>query len=68
MRQLVAKKFLDHEVLADWLLGTGQLLIVEGNWWHDNFWGDCQCPKCYKIGANNLGKILMEVRHGLTPG
>lgn len=41
-------------------------ILVEGNTWHDNFWGDCRCEKCRHIkGENNLGKILMKERDGV---
>jgi len=40
--------------------------LVEGNTWHDNFWGDCRCGKCSNIsGANILGKLLESVREKL---
>ena len=45
------------------LKSTGDELLVEGNYWHDNFWGDCRCDKCMKIeGKNHLGLLLMKVR------
>jgi len=45
------------------LLNTGDQLIVEGNFWHDNYWGNCLCDKCMKIkGLNHLGLIIMKVR------
>ncbi len=45
------------------LLETGTTQLVEGNVWHDNFWGSCQCPKCIdKNGINMLGIILMKER------
>lgn len=48
------------------LLSTSNATLVEGNWWHDNFWGDCSCPKCKGIpGANTLGRLLMEIRSKL---
>lgn len=48
------------------LLSTSNATLVEGNWWHDNFWGDCYCPKCKEIpGANTLGRMLMEIRSKL---
>ena len=48
------------------LLSTSNATLVEGNWWHDNFWGDCYCPKCKGIpGANTLGRLLMELRSKL---
>jgi ribA/ribD-fused uncharacterized protein len=37
--------------------------LVEGNTWHDNYWGDCFCNSCQSIvGQNHLGKLLMQVR------
>ena len=45
------------------LLDTGHLELIEGNWWHDNEWGDCTCAKCALIrGRNLLGQLLMHVR------
>lgn len=37
--------------------------LVEGNTWHDNFWGDCTCPSCDdQPGHNHLGILLMQIR------
>ena len=37
--------------------------IVEWNYWHDNYWGNCICDKCLDIkGLNNLGRIIMNLR------
>lgn len=59
----VRAKFKQHPDLAVKLLSTGDALLVEGNHWHDNYWGDCNCADCAGIvGDNNLGKILMLVR------
>lgn len=57
MRGLIQQKFTKHPVLADKLLQTGNLELVEGNTWGDTFWGVCD-----GIGTNWLGKILMDVR------
>jgi ribA/ribD-fused uncharacterized protein len=66
MQDLVAQKFDGHPDLVKLLLATGDIELVEGNTWHDNFWGDCRCPSCAKInGQNWLGRILMEVRERL---
>lgn len=67
MRQLVRAKFMEHDECREWLLGTEIKLIVEGNVWHDNFWGNCRCgaPRCDKTGKNHLGQILMDIRHEL---
>ncbi len=62
MDELVRKKFKDS-YLKFKLLATGDQEIVEGNRWHDNFWGDCFCKKCQHMqGCNHLGRILMGVR------
>ena len=63
MRDRVLKKFFDHRELADQLLATGGAKLIEGNHWHDNFWGDCTCTTCGSIpGQNVLGITLMDVR------
>ncbi len=37
--------------------------IIEGNYWHDNYWGNCTCNKCEFIkGQNKLGKMIMQIR------
>lgn len=42
---------------------TGDEEIIEGNYWHDNYWGNCTCDRCKNIeGKNKLGKILMLIR------
>lgn len=60
----VREKFKD-EKLAEMLLSTGDLELIEGNWWHDNFYGQCGCIKCNNNGNNHLGKILMKIREEL---
>jgi ribA/ribD-fused uncharacterized protein len=59
----VLAKFAQHSDLKQQLLDTHPLILIEGNYHHDNYWGDCYCKKCQKIaGKNSLGKILMYVR------
>jgi ribA/ribD-fused uncharacterized protein len=61
-------KFSKDEKLKQMLLDTGDEDIKEGNWWCDNFWGDCTCDKCRTIvGENNLGVIIMKTRESLKP-
>lgn len=63
MLECIRLKFRLNPKLRRKLLETGDNLLVEGNHWHDNTWGDCYCSKCYnKPGKNFLGKILMIVR------
>lgn len=61
MRELLMQKFYAEPYYFD-LLDTGDALIVEGNSWHDNFFGSCRCEKCGDKGQNHLGKMIMEIR------
>lgn len=67
MEELVREKFERHPLLARRLLSTGDAELVEGNNWHDNFFGDCHCGRsgCGN-GKNVLGRILMKVRAELA--
>ena len=63
MYDIVKAKFELNKDLRQQLLATGTEELIEGNWWHDNCWGDCSCERCKDIkGQNNLGKILMRIR------
>ena len=56
------EKFKNPE-LREKLLDTGYSILIEGNYWHDNEWGDCYCENCQsKFGKNKLGRLLMLVR------
>ena len=64
MQSILIAKFAEPS-LARRLAGTGDALLVEGNWWNDTYWGVCRSE-----GENNLGKILMRVRahlHEIDP-
>lgn len=63
-------KFTQNEEFKQVLLSTGDDTIVEDTTgWHDNIWGNCNCPKCQnKVGRNLLGKALMEVRARIVEG
>lgn len=62
MRIAVREKFRQNQDLFDKLAHTAGIDLVEGNNWHDNFWGDCTCVSCRVTGENMLGIILMELR------
>ena len=65
MRLGLILKFTDAE-LAEKLIATGDEELVEGNWWHDNTWGNCHCTECSRKGGRNLlGMLLMELRKEL---
>ena len=71
MADVVHAKFTQHPELAKRLVDTGNAELIEGNWWHDNFFGNCECFACKETqGQNWLGWILMrerEVQSGLHP-
>ena len=63
MAEIVHAKFTQHPELIEKLLLTSDATLIEGNTWHDNYYGSCVCDKCVnKEGKNHLGKILMEER------
>lgn len=69
MHELLRAKFTQHAGAERVLLSTGNAQIIEGNTWHDQFWGDCRCGKrlaCAESGENQLGTLLMELRDHLA--
>jgi ribA/ribD-fused uncharacterized protein len=61
MKELLRQKF-SYPLLAQQLLDTGDAILVEGNDWHDTYWGvDAKTG----LGANMLGVLLMSVRYEL---
>ena len=62
MIELVLQKFSRFPNLRQQLLDTGEAELIEGNWWHDNYWGNCSCEECDQPGKNVLGQILTTVR------
>ena len=65
MERIVRAKFEQHPELAARLVSTGEMPLVEGNAWHDVYWGvDVDTGE----GENHLGKILMKVRDELVKG
>ena len=62
MEWCLRQKFTKHEDLKEMLLQTGEDELIEGNYWHDIYFGVCSCDKCGNKGHNHLGKLLMKVR------
>lgn len=65
MLGVLCDKFFRHPELGRHLAATYPARLVEGNVWHDNFWGDCTCGKklqCSSPGRNVLGLLLEGVR------
>ena len=66
MLGILRLKFIAGSIIAQWLLDTGESQLIEGNYWHDQFWGDCECPRHKGTpGKNMLGTLLMQVREEL---
>lgn len=65
MFDLVLQKFRNYPLLRASLLQTGDAELIEGNTWHDIYWGVCNCPDHKGVGENHLGKILMAARKHL---
>jgi ribA/ribD-fused uncharacterized protein len=65
MMTMLRKKFADPTFRDKLLAIDGR--IVEGNYWHDNYWGVCTCRKCSaKSAGNKLGALLMTLRRELA--
>ena len=68
MKTGLQEKF-KNPVLAKKLIDTRDTELIEGNYWHDNFWGKCSCEKCKnKPKQNMLGELLMQLRNNLQKG
>lgn len=64
MQITTARKFYSNPDLFQLLLDTQGARLVEGNTWHDNYWGACSCEECALIPKENkLGEILMTFRY-----
>lgn len=61
MEFAINQKF-KNSSLTELLIATGDEILIDGNFHHDNFFGSCYCNKCQNKGENHLGKILMKVR------
>lgn len=66
MEDIVNAKFTHNPELAEKLVATDPKLIMEGNQWHDNFFGKCRCQNCHgRKFYNHLGRILMNIRKNI---
>ena len=62
MEEIVRAKFSQNPDLRQDLIDTGDLELMEGNYWHDTYWGvDMKSGR----GENHLGMILMKIRSEL---
>jgi ribA/ribD-fused uncharacterized protein len=66
MKDAITMKFRQNLDIAKKLVSTHGFRLIEGNTWHDNFWGVCRCKKCEdQFGINRLGDILETVRNDI---
>ena len=65
MYELLTLKFVMNPELRGKLLDTYPERLVEGNNWHDQIWGKCECPRHQGQGENRLGQLLELVRQQL---
>lgn len=56
MEHLLRQKF-SQPFFHSKLMATGTEHLIEGNYWHDTFWGVCN-----DVGDNHLGKLIMRIR------
>ena len=55
-------KFTQNSELHEKLLDLRGLTLIEGNTWHDNFWGACTCNRCVRyVHMNYLGLLLTKL-------
>ena len=67
MMECIIKKFEQNEQIRKKLIETKDEVLIAKNYWHDNYWGVCNCKDCKVYNEvckdnNKLGIILMEVR------
>lgn len=69
IEQLLLQKF-TPTLMRRKLFSTMGATLIEGNWWHDIFFGvcngKCKCGPHEPEGENHLGQLLMRVRTHLA--
>jgi len=66
MLHVVFDKFLQHRDIGDILIGTGDAILIEGNYHKDDYWGMTRNEQGDWVGKNVLGITLMVVRKTLA--
>lgn len=64
MYVLLVRKF-SHTHLQEMLLNTGERPLIEGNYWHDTYWGRCFCTRYQGEGSNHLERLLERIRNDI---
>lgn len=63
MGKIVYFKYAQNEDLKLKLIQTADAILIEGNWWHDKFWGMVKDAQGNWVGNNYLGRLTMTVRN-----
>jgi ribA/ribD-fused uncharacterized protein len=63
MGMVVYCKFSQNEWIRNKLCETDDAILIEGNWWHDDFWGMVKDTQGNWVGTNYLGRITTSVRN-----
>ena len=63
MEEIIRAKFTQNPELAKKLVKTGDAQLMEGNNWHDTYWG---VNSMTLEGKKHLGIILMKIRAELS--
>lgn len=62
MTKILRNKFRKQSRLRKLLDETGDVRLVQINYWHDTFWGICVCSMHKRTGENVFGNLLMMIR------
>ena len=67
LRELLDEKF-SQRAYENQLIATGDAILINRNYEHENYWGSCGCPNilCRFKNKNIVGKMLMEKRDELN--
>jgi len=65
MELCLRAKFMTHKDLAEKLVATGSVDIIELNTWGDTTWGQITNKDGTLTGDNLLGKLIMNIRSDL---
>ena len=63
MGMIVYFKYTQNDDIRLKLVQTGDAILIEGNWWRDDFWGMVKDGQGNWVGENYLGRLTMSVRN-----
>lgn len=66
MLDLQLAKFTQHPDLLVQLAATGTAELIEGNHWHDNYWGRCSCRACQNSKGQRVSMAYRQELFGTS--